>query len=148
MTTPGPAVYMTTHRTLKTPCPLSRVLSHFLLGGLATLLLTETSKVHTRFQSPLGCHLHFVQVFIGRLRPHFLDLCRPNLAACMDDREEWLFVPTNMSSLEEVCQEDMASQEVLEARLSFLSGHASTAFYCATFLALYIQVVHISRGKC
>ena len=65
----------------------------------------------------------------------------------MDDREEWLFVATNQSSLEEVCQEDMASQQVLEARLSFLSGHASTAFYCATFLALYIQVEE-SRGKC
>jgi len=130
------------------PCPLPvpwivldvyRVLGHFVQGGLATVLITEVAKVS-----------------IGRLRPHFLDLCRPD---CSDDIAN-KFVGTTMESLKKVCTsfksiedngelvlrngttplslEDLETK-MREARLSFMSGHTSTSFYAAIFLILYLQ---------
>jgi len=140
------------------PCPLPvpwivldvyRVLGHFVQGGLATVLITEVAKVS-----------------IGRLRPHFLSLCKPNLDLCQlssddndDNNQSNKFVGTTKDNLEAVCTSfdlsragkfnltetsDPLSYEDLqtkmnEARLSFMSGHTSTSFYAALFLILYLQ---------
>jgi len=130
------------------PCPLPvpwivldvyRVLGHFVQGGLGTILITEVAKVS-----------------IGRLRPHFLDLCRPNCPA----NESNTFLGTTKESLEAVCTSfnesiedegfkltddseglsyDDLQTKMNEARLSFMSGHTSTSFYAAIFLILYLQ---------
>lgn len=138
------------------PCPLPlpwivldvyRVLGHFVQGGFATVLITEVAKVS-----------------IGRLRPHFLDLCRPNLELCKISENDSVankFVGTTMESLKEVCTSfksiedngelvlrdgttplslDDLETKMREARLSFMSGHTSTSFYAAIFLILYLQV--------
>merc|ERR1711973_506231 len=85
------------------PCPLPvpwivldvyRVFGHFLQGGLATVLITEVAKVS-----------------IGRLRPHFLDLCKPDLSKCQlsyadsdeDSHVSNKFVGTTEESLKKVC---------------------------------------------
>ncbi|XP_051906821.1 phospholipid phosphatase 1 isoform X1 [Hippocampus zosterae] len=66
---------------------------------------------------------------IGRLRPHFLDVCRPD------------FKGGNCSM--GVYIEDFACTGnptmVNEGRLSFYSGHSSFSMYCMLFLALYLQ---------
>ncbi|XP_017263257.1 phospholipid phosphatase 1 isoform X2 [Kryptolebias marmoratus] len=66
---------------------------------------------------------------IGRLRPHFLDVCKPN----------WSLI--NCSSLTYIenftCTGD--PKMVNEGRLSFYSGHSSFSMYCMLFLALYLQ---------
>ncbi|XP_029301122.1 phospholipid phosphatase 1 isoform X2 [Cottoperca gobio] len=65
---------------------------------------------------------------IGRLRPHFLDVCKP-------DRR------LNCSSgayIEDFTCSGDASM-VNEGRLSFYSGHSSFSMYCMLFLALYLQ---------
>ena len=125
----------------KVPLPwilldLYRVLGHFFQGGLATLLITEVAKVN-----------------IGRLRPHFLYLCKPTC----DSNNVNTFLGTTQDDLEEVCTsltEDAQDSEgegvslkreellgqMREARLSFMSGHTSTSFYAAFFLILYLQV--------
>ena len=125
----------------KVPLPwilldLYRVLGHFLHGGLATLFITEVAKVN-----------------IGRLRPHFLYLCKPDC----DSNNVNTFLGTTQDDLEEVCtslNEDAEDSEgegvsfkreellgqMREARLSFMSGHTSTSFYAAFFLILYLQV--------
>merc|ERR1711973_226581 len=81
------------------PCPLPvpwivldvyRVLGHFVQGGFATVLITEVAKVS-----------------IGRLRPHFLDLCRPNCPADEPNK----FLGTTKESLEAVCQSFNKSRE-------------------------------------
>ena len=71
----------------KVPLPwilldLYRVLGHFLQGGLATLLITEVAKVN-----------------IGRLRPHFLYLCKPSC----DSNNVKTFLGTTQDDLEKVC---------------------------------------------
>ncbi|XP_036384100.1 phospholipid phosphatase 1-like isoform X2 [Megalops cyprinoides] len=64
---------------------------------------------------------------IGRLRPHFLDVCRPVSVNC-----------TAGGYIENfTCAGD--KKMVNEARLSFYSGHSSFSMYCMLFLALYIQ---------
>ncbi|KAJ8399996.1 hypothetical protein AAFF_G00400350 [Aldrovandia affinis] len=66
---------------------------------------------------------------IGRLRPHFLDVCKPDLAdqICKTDSYVENFTCTGDKTMSN------------EGRLSFYSGHASFSMYCMLFLALYIQ---------
>ena len=102
---------------------LYRVLGYFGCGALATLLTTELAKYK-----------------VGRLRPYFLTACNPDLSPdlCKDDNGYHVFVT------EYVCRGDPG--EVREAMKSFLSGHASFSFYCATFLIMYLQA-RLSRKK-
>ncbi|KAM8960858.1 phospholipid phosphatase 1 [Pelodytes ibericus] len=65
---------------------------------------------------------------IGRLRPHFLDVCKVN----------WTKIDCSAGYIENfVCEGDLVKAN--EARLSFYSGHSSFSMYCMLFLALYLQ---------
>ncbi|XP_056398463.1 phospholipid phosphatase 1 isoform X2 [Hyla sarda] len=65
---------------------------------------------------------------IGRLRPHFVDVCKP----------DWTKINCSAGYIENfVCQGDLVKSS--EARLSFYSGHSSFSMYCMLFLALYLQ---------
>nr|XP_057920979.1 phospholipid phosphatase 1 isoform X1 [Doryrhamphus excisus] len=66
---------------------------------------------------------------IGRLRPHFLDVCKPDwkLISCSAGVYVENFTCTGNPT--------MAN----EGRLSFYSGHSSFSMYCMLFLALYLQ---------
>ncbi|XP_075899761.1 phospholipid phosphatase 1 isoform X2 [Nelusetta ayraudi] len=65
---------------------------------------------------------------IGRLRPHFLDVCKP----------DWTKINCSTGYIEDfVCSGD--ATKVNEGRLSFYSGHSSFSMYCMLFLALYLQ---------
>ncbi|XP_051541387.1 phospholipid phosphatase 1-like isoform X1 [Myxocyprinus asiaticus] len=66
---------------------------------------------------------------IGRLRPHFLDVCKP----------DWSRINCTRGAYIEdfICTGDAAKFN--EGRLSFYSGHSSFSMYCMLFLALYLQ---------
>ncbi|KAG9488266.1 phospholipid phosphatase 1 isoform X2 [Eleutherodactylus coqui] len=65
---------------------------------------------------------------IGRLRPHFLDVCKP----------DWNRINCSAGYIENfVCLGDPVMSS--EGRLSFYSGHSSFSMYCMLFLALYLQ---------
>ncbi|KAF7666471.1 hypothetical protein LDENG_00106710, partial [Lucifuga dentata] len=66
---------------------------------------------------------------IGRLRPHFLDVCKP----------DWSLINCTAGGYIEdfTCTGDKTM--VNEGRLSFYSGHSSFSMYCMMFLALYLQ---------
>ncbi|XP_064624794.1 phospholipid phosphatase 1-like isoform X2 [Lineus longissimus] len=67
---------------------------------------------------------------IGRLRPHFLDVCKPDLSK------------VNCSTYVEgdVCLGTGATAYQLKnMRLSFPSGHSSYAMYCAFYAMLYLH---------
>ncbi|XP_045695821.1 phospholipid phosphatase 1 isoform X2 [Phyllostomus hastatus] len=83
----------------------------FLFGAAASQSLTDIAKYS-----------------VGRLRPHFLDVCDPDWAKinCSDGYVE-----------NYVCRGD--AQRVKEARLSFYSGHSSFSMYSLLFVALYLQ---------
>ena len=118
-----------------------RVVKDIILGAMCCVLLTDIAKYT-----------------VGKLRPHFLTLCNPDYNdICFDeeayytndDGEEFMnefyqkFVnETNVCSLEN-------SDLLREARLSFLSGHASYSFYFATFIIHFTNAhtQHLKWGK-
>ncbi|KAG1930272.1 phospholipid phosphatase 1 [Pimephales promelas] len=65
---------------------------------------------------------------IGRLRPHFLTVCKPH----------WSLIDCTSGYIENfTCTGDPRLTN--EGRLSFYSGHSSFSMYCMLFLALYLQ---------
>ena len=100
-------------------------------GLLCCILLTDVAKYS-----------------VGRLRPHFLTLCNPDYNnVCFD--EEAYYSDGDEELLNEFYQKYVNGSEVCnnenphllhEARLSFMSGHASFSFYCATFLIMYVNI--------
>ncbi|XP_033993435.1 phospholipid phosphatase 3-like isoform X2 [Trematomus bernacchii] len=68
------------------------------------------------------------KVSVGRMRPHFLDVCKPD------------FTNINCSLgyiTDYVCQGP--ENKVQEARKSFFSGHASFSMYTMLYLVFYLQ---------
>jgi len=104
---------------------LYRHFGYFTLGALTCLLFTELSKYS-----------------IGRLRPHYLTLCMPNMTKelCVD---KWGYKRFVTESEDSICQGlidgTVTKEQLHEARLSFMSGHSSFSFYCAVFLIIYLQ---------
>ncbi|KAI4875214.1 hypothetical protein NFI96_010689 [Prochilodus magdalenae] len=66
---------------------------------------------------------------IGRLRPHFLDVCKP----------DWKLINCSGGAYIENFNCTGDKTMVNEGRLSFYSGHSSFSMYCMLFLALYLQ---------
>ena len=93
-----------------------RILGYFAIGALYCTLTTELAKYK-----------------IGRLRPYFLTECKVPLTddLCKDEYGFYKFV------MDYECTGDV--KVVREARKSFLSGHSSFSFYCATFLIMYLH---------
>ncbi|XP_041861860.1 phospholipid phosphatase 3 isoform X3 [Melanotaenia boesemani] len=75
------------------------------------------------------------KVSVGRMRPHFIDVCRPDFTTINCS----LGYITNYTCT----GEDSAVQE---ARKSFFSGHASFSLYTMLYLAFYIQSRFTWRG--
>ncbi|KAM9385020.1 phospholipid phosphatase 3 isoform 2-T2 [Pholidichthys leucotaenia] len=75
------------------------------------------------------------KVSVGRMRPHFIDVCRPDFSAINCS----LGYITNYT-----CKGE--DSEVQEARKSFFSGHASFSLYTMLYLSFYIQSRFTWRG--
>ncbi|XP_068166550.1 phospholipid phosphatase 1-like [Antennarius striatus] len=89
-----------------------KAIGSYLFGAAANQSLTDIAKSS-----------------IGRLRPHFLAVCKP----------AWDHINCKTGGYIEnfTCSGD--KYLVDEARLSFFSGHSSFSMYCMLFLVLYIQ---------
>lgn len=88
------------------------VLGLFILGAGITHLLTNIPKYS-----------------IGRLRPHFFDVCVPDWSQLND---------TSGYITADICSG--TDQDLIrEARLSFPSGHSSMSLYCASVFMLYLN---------
>lgn len=75
---------------------------------------------------------------IGRLRPHFWDVCLPDQATidkCGIDQESQRHVYVDNIT----CTRAGWEHEVHDARLSFPSGHSAFSFYSMIFAILYLQ---------
>ncbi|XP_063818289.1 phospholipid phosphatase 1 isoform X2 [Pseudophryne corroboree] len=88
-----------------------KALGTFIFGAAVSQSLTDIAKYT-----------------IGRLRPHFIDACKP----------DWTQINCSTGYIEKfVCTGNAVTAS--EARLSFYSGHSSFSMYCMLFLALYLQ---------
>uniref|UniRef100_A0A673U0Y1 Phospholipid phosphatase 1 n=1 Tax=Suricata suricatta TaxID=37032 RepID=A0A673U0Y1_SURSU len=85
-----------------------KAIGTFLFGAAASQSLTDIAKYS-----------------IGRLRPHFLDVCDP----------DWSKINCSAGYIENyICRGN--AQKVKEGRLSFYSGHSSFSMYCMLFVAV------------
>ncbi|XP_070817783.1 phospholipid phosphatase 3 isoform X1 [Chaetodon trifascialis] len=75
------------------------------------------------------------KVSVGRMRPHFLDVCRPDFST-IDCSAGYI---TNYTCTGE-------ESDVQEARKSFFSGHASFSMFTMLYLAFYLQSRFTWRG--
>ncbi|EDO45164.1 predicted protein, partial [Nematostella vectensis] len=104
---------------LRFSCPrLCVILFMFVFGGIVTSLITDIGKLS-----------------VGRQRPYFLAVCKPDPLKINCTAGQY----TEVS----VCTGDKA--EILEARLSFPSGHSSFAAYTMVFLSLYLEAIIPTR---
>ncbi|KAH6940916.1 hypothetical protein HPB50_010364 [Hyalomma asiaticum] len=87
----------------------------FLLGAATSQLLTDIAKYT-----------------IGRLRPHFFDLCQPmNLKVLC--AKPYAYVENF------TCGSNATTHQLKEMRLSFMSGHSSFSAYTMLYTVLYIH---------
>ncbi|KAM7355802.1 putative phosphatidate phosphatase [Cochliomyia hominivorax] len=86
-----------------------------------------------------ACFVHLAKLTIGRLRPHFFEVCKPSLlkdgSTCDNPSNHGTYI------VDYTCQASTdATQDMLtNIHISFPSGHASYIFYGMIFLILYIQ---------
>ncbi|EDW73249.1 uncharacterized protein Dwil_GK16761 [Drosophila willistoni] len=93
---------------------------YFIFGTILTFDATEVGKYT-----------------IGRLRPHFMAVCQPQLSdgsQCSDLINLHRYVENY-----ECAGEGYTVMDVRQSRLSFPSGHSSMAFYAMVYMALYLQ---------
>ncbi|XP_057335957.1 putative phosphatidate phosphatase [Microplitis mediator] len=91
---------------------------YFLIGAITTVLIGDVCKLT-----------------IGRLRPHFIDLCKPSIDCSLLINHNKYFNPDEFD-----CTANITADVLREARLSFPSGHASLTTYSAVFFILYLQL--------
>ncbi|XP_034104033.1 putative phosphatidate phosphatase [Drosophila albomicans] len=99
---------------------LGRQFAYFGFGMLLTFDATEVGKYT-----------------IGRLRPHFIAVCQPQLSdgsLCTDPINLHRYVENY-----ECAGEGYTIADVRQTRLSFPSGHSSLSFYALLYVALYLQ---------
>ena len=83
---------------------------------------------------------------IGRLRPYFITICKPDLHdVCYD--AEVIYISDNETYygdyyykkyvIGDTCTDNKDLMK--EARLSFVSGHSAISFYIATFLIIFMK---------
>ena len=104
----------------------------FLLGAAVVQLFTDTAKYS-----------------IGRLRPHFIDVCQPDwskINCLVDDRPNFVTNFTCLGNDLLFPDEQERFDRIKDARLSFFSGHASCSFSAMIFVILYLQA-RISKGR-
>lgn len=80
-----------------------------------------------------------LKLCVGQLRPNFLAVCQPNvnLDNCTGFIESF-----------ECTNKNATRRELMNARESFPSGHASLAFYFATFLVLFVEArMHVRHAR-
>lgn len=104
----------------KTGVETSKLFGVYIFGFLLHLLLVE-----------------YIKFSVGRLRPHFFDVCQPILpdgTDCSSPGNHGVYI-TNFS-----CSNPDVIQIILrQFPLSFPSGHSSISFYAMTYMALYIH---------
>ncbi|KAJ8012254.1 hypothetical protein DPEC_G00066770 [Dallia pectoralis] len=75
------------------------------------------------------------KVSVGRMRPHFLDVCKP----------DWSSINCSLGYITDYQCNGLESK-VQEARKSFFSGHASFSMYTMLYLVFYLQSRFTWRG--
>jgi phosphatidate phosphatase len=115
-------------RTIEIAEPIGRIYVNFgtyMFGLVSTYLLTHLGKKT-----------------IGRLRPNFLSVCKPDKNPYQRPCNEDTYLEPGVDFM---CSSP--EHKVNESRLSFPSGHASSIVYAMLFLILFINKTWSKHGK-
>lgn len=74
--------------------------------------------------------LEFIKCATGRLRPNFLNMCRPNLTICENDPEAFI---------EEYECDPILTKYGRNSKMSFPSGHAAAAVFAQLFIWYFLK---------
>jgi len=108
---------------------LYSVVGVFVFGSFVNQLLTDTSKYT-----------------IGRLRPHFLQVCNPvNLSVMCGDVHDMTYVTSYSCQGEDNIPRSRSEERIHDSKLSFVSGHASLSVYSMWLSVIYIQRKMVGR---
>ncbi|CAH2042655.1 unnamed protein product, partial [Iphiclides podalirius] len=116
--------------------------SRNILGKECPAWLWEVYKVVGVFLFGCACQQLTTDVAkytIGRLRPHFFNVCKPDIDCTLPDNK-WRYIET-FTCLER------DPKLLKEMRLSFPSGHSSFSAYTMVYFALYLQKRFTWRGS-
>ncbi|XP_020291271.1 putative phosphatidate phosphatase [Pseudomyrmex gracilis] len=89
----------------------------FGFGAACTVLFTDIAKYT-----------------IGRLRPHFMDLCKPSINCTLPENQYKYFENFECTAT------GVTAKLLKDVRLSFPSGHSSFSAYTMIYLAMYLQL--------
>lgn len=102
---------------------------YFLYGMWSALLLCQIFKIS-----------------VGRLRPHFLAVCQPNVTCVHDQTIDAYNGDRYIEQYGCTTENDpKMAWRLLQMRHSFFSGHATIAMYAAVYLIIYIQYHVVSK---
>ncbi|CAB3411586.1 unnamed protein product [Caenorhabditis bovis] len=124
--------------------------SPFFIIGLVEAIIYYNSKGSNRFQKFFatttiiylkyllvyaGCTfmMEFLKCYVGRLRPHFVSVCRPDWSRVDCSNPNSFIEPKDL-----ICT-NPETRRIRTARTSFPSGHTAAAFHVFFFLYIYLQ---------
>ena len=85
---------------------------------------------------------HISKYTIGRLRPHFIDVCRPKIVSSGVILNRFSACPNNSAIYYvdyECTGEEVYPYQLVDAHLSFMSGHSSHIASSMVYLMMYLQ---------
>jgi len=107
---------------------LYNVFGVFVFGAFVNQLLTDTTKFT-----------------IGRLRPHFLQVCNPVYGNINCSIPNFNYITNYSCQGEPDVSEATRDKRLHDARLSFVSGHASLSVFSMSFSIIYLQYQMVGR---
>ena len=133
------------HSETFTPARLAREMYNtfglFMFGSMVNQLLTDTSKF-TIGTKLLNFDLLHLANISGRLRPHFMEVCNPNInmtEAVCGPPDAPVFV-NNFTCLGQTGISDSERRmRMHDMRLSWVSGHASLSAYSMWFCIVFLH---------
>ncbi|KAK3857543.1 hypothetical protein Pcinc_036214 [Petrolisthes cinctipes] len=83
-------------------------------------------------------HIQTAKHTIGRLRPHFLEICQPEWSKIDCKNHQYDYIdPIQCTSTNK--------RDMKEARMSFPSGHTSFSAFTMVFYVVYLEKCHMNR---
>ncbi|EFO89838.1 hypothetical protein CRE_07240 [Caenorhabditis remanei] len=84
--------------------------------------------------------MEFLKCYVGRLRPHFINVCNPDWSKVDCSDKESFIDPSEL-----VCT-NPNPRKIRTARTSFPSGHTAAAFHVFLFIYIYLRRMATNTG--
>lgn len=80
-----------------------------------------------------------IKLLVGRLRPHFLDVYRPEVNCTLEENIHLYLMDYSCEGIDISLDSSSRVRLMRETGMSFPSGYSSSAIYTAVWLTMFIQ---------